>query len=924
MRPHHLTAAVLIALALAGVTELQAAQSLPPGFTETRVTAGLTRPTAIAFAPDGQRIFITEQAGTLRQIRGGVLQAQPFLTIPNVDTRGEHGLVGIALDPDFQRNQYLYLHYVAKEPTTTRARIVRYTAGSTAVVPGSETPIFDLDPLGNSIFHVGGALDFGRDGKLYVAVGDNAGWPRMNNSQLLTSFYGKILRIGKDGSIPADNPMTQASGKYRAIWAYGLRNPFTMAIEPGSGKVFVNDVGKETWEEINEARPGGNYGWPSAEGRSTDARFLNPVFAYAHGPITSDSQGCGISGGTFQAGRYFFIDYCNAWLRSLNPQTGEVQIFAKGIAPNPVGLETAPDGSLYYLSYWSNALFRIAPTGLAPGQQENHSPVAEILMPAEGSTYVGGETIAFSAKTFDREDGTLPPSALTWQIDFHHDSHTHPFLPPTSGDEATGTFEIPTYGETSANVWYRIYLTVTDSAGLVTRVYRDIHPRVSRITVETDPIGLDFTLDFERKASPFSALAVAGMNRSLGVISPQWLNHQQLYEFSHWDHGAEAEHDFRVPESDSFYRAVFVPASTTRARTPASAAVPPPGATAYVAAADLDGNGTLDLAASSEFVDTLDILSGNGDGTFRRQTRLKTLEDPAGIGIGDFNRDGKADLALAQFRADTISVLSGFDGTGYRTTVHYPAGKNPSNIVVADLNRDGLEDLTVSNFGGKNVSTFLARANGTFEDAVHHPAGMNPSGVTVGDFNRDRNPDIAVANFGSDDVSVLLGDGRGGFYPDGTYAVGKVPFRIVAADANADGYLDLFVTNRESHTVSLLIGRGNGKFRAPVHYAVGTKPTSLVVGDFNRDSLLDVATSNFGSGDVSLLVGTGGGELSLAGHFRAGKNAFNLVTGDFNGDGWVDLAVANYGDQSLSVLMNGGASGVAFKSPALYPLGPPL
>jgi glucose/arabinose dehydrogenase len=154
------------------------------------------------------------------------LQPTPFLTV-SADTLGEHGLVGITFDPDFLNNHYLYIYYTATSPTVHN-RISRFTAGDTAV-EGSETIIFELDdsvgPLG---WHQGGDLHFAADGKLFVSVGDDRSG---SNSQSLSSLFGKILRINSDGTIPADNPFySQTTGKYRAIWAFGLRNPFCYSL----------------------------------------------------------------------------------------------------------------------------------------------------------------------------------------------------------------------------------------------------------------------------------------------------------------------------------------------------------------------------------------------------------------------------------------------------------------------------------------------------------------------------------------------------------------------------------------------------------------------------------------------------------------------------------------------------------------------
>src|SRR4051794_22250124 len=185
----------------------------------------------MAIAPDG-RIFVTEQGGTLRVIKGGTLLPTPFVSL-TVDSAGERGLLGVAFDPAFASNGYVYVYYTATTPTIHN-RVSRFTASGNVAVPGSEVAILDLNDLSSATNHNGGALHFGPDGKLYVAVGENANGA---NSQTLSNLLGKILRLNADGSIPPDNPFyTQTTGVNRAIWALGLRNPYTFSFQPGTGR----------------------------------------------------------------------------------------------------------------------------------------------------------------------------------------------------------------------------------------------------------------------------------------------------------------------------------------------------------------------------------------------------------------------------------------------------------------------------------------------------------------------------------------------------------------------------------------------------------------------------------------------------------------------------------------------------------------
>jgi glucose/arabinose dehydrogenase len=360
---------ILATLCLLLAAASASAATLPANFTESIIASGLSRPTAMAFAPDG-RLFVCEQAGRVRVITsGGTLLSTPFTTI-TVDANGERGLLGIAFDPAFQSNQFVYVYYTATTPNLHN-RVSRFTANGDVAVANSESFVLDLEPL-SATNHNGGAIHFGRDGKLYVAVGENAVG---SNAQTLANRLGKMLRINADGSIPSDNPFfNTATGLNRSIWALGLRNPFTFAFQRWSGEMFINDVGGVSWEEVNRGSAGANYGWPIVEGVGNDPSFHNPLYAYNH-----SGGNCAISGGAFYSplaprfptqyfGAYFFGDYCAGVIRSRAADTGAVTTFATGISLL-VDLALWQDGRLYYLARGTGAstgiVSRIDYTGLS-------------------------------------------------------------------------------------------------------------------------------------------------------------------------------------------------------------------------------------------------------------------------------------------------------------------------------------------------------------------------------------------------------------------------------------------------------------------------------------------------------------------------------------------------------------------------------
>ena len=301
------------------------------------------------------------QTGQLRVIKNGALLANPFVSL-TVDSFGERGLLGIAFDPSFASNQFVYVYHTVPG-TPAHNRVSRFTANGDVAAAGSETAILDLDNLSDATNHNGGAIHFGPDGKLYVAVGENA---NSANAQSVANRLGKMLRINADGTIPSDNPTTfpgiagSPSGDNRAIWAVGLRNPYTFAFQPGTGRIFINDVGQNTWEEINDGIAGSNYGWSICEGFCSppNANFRDPLFEYGHG--MGATTGCAaIIGGTFYnpainqfpasyVGKYFFGDLCGGWIRLFDPSNNTASDFATGIS-TLVDLKVGPEGSLYYL-----------------------------------------------------------------------------------------------------------------------------------------------------------------------------------------------------------------------------------------------------------------------------------------------------------------------------------------------------------------------------------------------------------------------------------------------------------------------------------------------------------------------------------------------------------------------------------------------
>jgi glucose/arabinose dehydrogenase len=461
---------------------------LPAGFTETAFTGnGLSNTTAMALHPDG-RIFVCQQTGELRVIKNGVVLPAPFVTLP-VNSSGERGLLGVAFDPNYATNRFIYVYYTATTPAIHN-RVSRFTANSSnedVAVAGSEVVLLDLENL-SATNHNGGAIHFGPDGKLYIATGENA---VPSNSQSLANRLGKILRVNSDGTIPADNPTSfpniigSPTGLNRAIWAVGLRNPFTFNFQPGTGRMHINDVGQGTWEEINVGAAGANYGWPSCEGTCGTNGMTNPIYQYS----SAVAAPCAITGGAFYnpatpafpaqfIGKYFFADFCAAWIKTIDPLNPP----ATGTAPDaftgislPVDIQVGNDGRLYYLARGSSAVFRVQYTG-GPTLAINDVTVSEgnagtsvvtfnvILSPASAQTvtvnYTTANNTAIAGSDYVATSGTLT---------FTPGQQSRPISVTINGDtlnEPNKTFNI--------NLSNPVNATIADNQGVGTIVDDDI------------------------------------------------------------------------------------------------------------------------------------------------------------------------------------------------------------------------------------------------------------------------------------------------------------------------------------------------------------------------------------------------------------------------------------------------------------------
>jgi glucose/arabinose dehydrogenase/PKD repeat protein len=461
----------------------------PDGFEIGTVTSGLFLPTDFEYAPDG-RIFISEKGGTVRIFKDDTLLPTPFLTLSDINDYADHGLIGLALDPDFGTNGYVYLAYVYENDPTNyegpkTSRVVRVTADGDVMLPGSElilvgtvggdslSPSCEDFPAGTDCIasdsgtHTVDALAFGSDGKLYISIGDGADFdiadPLAHRVTDLDKLNGKVLRINSDGTAPTDNPHYDgvSTSNRSKVWASGFRNPFRFSFRPSNDSLYLGDVGWFSFEEINVLTPGLDYGWPCREGFQatvggyptggftcgTPSSYANPLYAYAHDPETSAGS---VTGGMFYMGSsypseyqdtYFFGDFALDFIKRIVVDADDniisVEDFIDG-AGGPVAFGPDLSGDVNYLSIYTGELRRLTHT------TGNRTPIASISAnPTSGNSPL---SVFFSSVGSSDPDGD--PITFLWDF----------------GDTTTSTLSNVNHSLASDGV-YDVTLTVTDDGG---------------------------------------------------------------------------------------------------------------------------------------------------------------------------------------------------------------------------------------------------------------------------------------------------------------------------------------------------------------------------------------------------------------------------------------------------------------------------
>ncbi|MFL5669986.1 MAG: PQQ-dependent sugar dehydrogenase [Chloroflexota bacterium] len=372
-RPLVVALLALVAIAVSALSPAGVAAAF--GITLSPVASGLASPTQITNAHDGtNRLFVVEQRGTIRVIQNGVLQPGYFLDIRSkVEDGGERGLLGLAFHPQFASNHYLYVFYTRNGGDVVVSRF-KTNAARTDAVESTAHPLLLIEHSAQSN-HNGGALAFSPvDHYLYVGVGDGGGsGDAHNNAQRKSTLLGKVLRINVNGtghgpfdhySVPKSNPFYGSKPGLEAIWAYGLRNPWRISFDRGTGKLFIADVGQGRYEEVDRERVGiaggRNYGWNAMEGMHCYTSSKCPLAGdtLPNAEYSHDGGNCAITGGyvyrgptqTALRGLYVFADWCSGRIWTIpfdGPAVNQPETLRADTALNITSFGESENGELY-------------------------------------------------------------------------------------------------------------------------------------------------------------------------------------------------------------------------------------------------------------------------------------------------------------------------------------------------------------------------------------------------------------------------------------------------------------------------------------------------------------------------------------------------------------------------------------------------
>ncbi len=966
--------------------------TLPPNFADALVT-NVGVPTALAFTPDG-RLLIATQGGALRIFHGGSLLGQAALNL-NVCSNSERGLLGVAVDPSFASNHFIYVYYTrdlsgsnncnTNDPQVVN-RVSRFTLPDTNVIdPATQLVLVDRMQSWNGN-HNGGDVHFGKDGFLYISVGDggcdyNGDSGCAGNNDAARDEHvllGKILRITSSGGIPATNPF-QGAGTARCnvnggttpgqrcqeTFAWGLRNPFRMGFDPNDPgtRFFINDVGQNTWEEIDLGQSGVDYGWNCREGAHTNntggpcsptpPNMVDPIFEYNH------STGCGsITGAAFVPPAswpapydtaYMYADYNCGKIFRLNPDGSggyTSTSFATGLGgSSAVAMIFGPSGSggqaLYYTTYagggqvrkitftgatnntptavvtavpiqgpaplevsfdgsgssdpdgdaltyvWdfgegdpptetatptishvygtigvftaslrvrdtSNALSDPDSVDITPG---NSPPTPVITSPANGALFSVGQGLTLSGTATDAQDGTLPPSALSWSVLLHHNEHTHPYLLPTVGNGIPLTAPAPEDLFATQTSYLEIYLTATDSAGISRTVVRRMMPRTVNVSFDTSPPGLRLVVNTDTTLVAPQTL-VSWQGYQLNVVAANQVDaggHGRT--FVSWSDGGAAAHTITTPGTAATYTANF----------------------ALATAIGID-----------------DVVVTEQGGTVSAVFTAR-LSDPTGQTV------------TASFATSNGSAAAGNDYTATSGGLTFGPSVTTQTLavpVLADATLESTETFFVTLSGFANAVAGKLRGQGWILDAGSGPrVQFGAAAYAVGEGGTAT---ITVRRLGgtTGNVSVdyVAGEGSASLGPDYTVSSGTLSFapgvvsRMFTVKSNADAL------DEGEETVLLRLGNVGGG-------ALGGQSTSvLTIRDNDSAGRLQFGAASFAADEA--------GPVAIVTVTRAGGMAGGVTVDYAASDGTANEGL-DFGITSGTLSFNAGVAKQTFTVPLI-------
>lgn len=340
-----------------------------------------------------------------------------------------------------------------------------------------------------------------------------------------------------------------------------------------------------------------------------------------------------------------------------------------------------------------------------------------------------------------------------------------------------------------------------------------------------------------------------------------------------------------------------------------------------VSTGDFNQDGVTDIMTTNIGNNTLSLLFGNGDGTFKPHLTLPTCQEPRSLAVQDYNRDGLKDIAIACAGSNQVRILFGHEEGMFGIGPSYPVHRTPVSIAAGDANGDTFADLLIALRNDK-IQILLGHGDGSFDKASLYEYGDTPTSIAATDLNGDGKLDLAVTNGGpmSSAVSIWLGKGDGTFEPPRDYRTGKRPLRVNFADFNSDSITDLLVVNGEKDTFTVFLGNGDGTFKDGKDAGANAGPVYGLARDFDGDHLTDVAIANIQSNDLSILYGKGDGTFRYPPiNYRTNGGPFaiaslQLTTKERHEE--PGLVVANNGGGSVSVFLHRGLRGLDASAPS--------